>query len=211
MLVAWRLKQRGNIPVDMGWKSINLCKDAPSETKDKTLPSIDNGTHAVDTKSYDTGKTTPPSQFTDGDLISAMQNAWKYAKSPEMQEKLKESKGIGTPATRDSIIKGLLDQNILTNRGKYIVPTPTGLAMYKVFESVCPSLLSPAETASMEIYLDKIASITDAATAKQATIKFLEIVAQKTKRINDAVQASGVATKLPLSGEVKKAKRKWKK
>ena len=201
---------KGNIPLNMGWKAINLCKQ-PSDSKNSTLPPIENGNYAIEEKAYDTGKTNPPNQFTDGDLISAMQNAWKYATNPDMQEKLKASKGIGTPATRDSIIKGLLDQNILTQKGKYIIPTATGQNMYVVFKSVCPSLLSPVETATMEIYLDKIATIKDEDTAQQATKKYLDIVASKTQKINDAVETAGAKTTLPITGTTYKPKRKGNK
>ena len=37
-----------------------------------------------------------------------MTNIYKYVEPGDMREKLKESKGIGTPATRDTIIDDLL-------------------------------------------------------------------------------------------------------
>ena len=41
-----------------------------------------------------------------------------------LRERLKEAKGIGTPATRAEIIGGLKKQGFLTAQGKHIVPTP---------------------------------------------------------------------------------------
>jgi DNA topoisomerase-3 len=39
--------------------------------------------------------------------VDAMQNAWRFVEDPALRERLKEAKGIGTPATRAEIIKGL--------------------------------------------------------------------------------------------------------
>jgi DNA topoisomerase-3 len=36
-----------------------------------------------------------------------MQNDWRFVKDEALRERLKEAKGIGTPATRAEIIKGL--------------------------------------------------------------------------------------------------------
>jgi hypothetical protein len=39
-------------------------------------------------------------------MIEAMANAWRFVENPEHRERLKEAKGIGTPATRAEIIQG---------------------------------------------------------------------------------------------------------
>ena len=55
-----------------------------------------------------------------------MQNAWRFVKAPGLRDRLKEAKGIGTPATRAEIIKGLKQQNLLTADGTFVVPTSAG-------------------------------------------------------------------------------------
>ena len=52
--------------------------------------------------------TQPPKPFTEGDLIKAMKNVAKLVDDPRLKQKLKETTGIGTEATRASIIQGLL-------------------------------------------------------------------------------------------------------
>jgi DNA topoisomerase III len=58
-----------------------------------------------------------------------MQNAWRFVDDEVLRERLKEAKGIGTPATRAEIIGGLKKQAFLIAEGKNIVPTETGAAL----------------------------------------------------------------------------------
>ena len=111
----------------------------------------------------ETKKTTPPKRFTEGSLLAAMTNIWRFV-SPDNpnREKLKECKGIGTPATRDSIIADLLatksgKSDILPcihKKGKELVPTAFGISM---IESIHESLTKPDLTAVMEYNLSAIA------------------------------------------------------
>ena len=48
-----------------------------------------------------------PPRYNEGTLIEAMQNAWRFVDDEVLRERLKEAKGIGTPATRAEIIGGL--------------------------------------------------------------------------------------------------------
>jgi hypothetical protein len=60
-------------------------------------------------------QTRPPPRYNEGTLIEAMQNAWRFVDEGGLRERLKEAKGIGTPATRAEIIGGLFGE------GKQIV------------------------------------------------------------------------------------------
>lgn len=62
--------------------------------------------------------TQPPKPFTEGDLIKAMKNVAKLVDDPRLKQKLKETTGIGTEATRASIIQGLLDRGYLVKTAK---------------------------------------------------------------------------------------------
>ena len=98
----------GKAIVSPGWRSISKSDDKEDEVKE--VPMLAKGDiipipiYIIDTK-----KTTPPKRFTEGSLLAAMTNIWRFV-SPDNpnKEKLKECKGIGTPATRDSIIADLL-------------------------------------------------------------------------------------------------------
>ena len=42
-----------------------------------------------------------------------MQDAWKFVEDEALAERLRDAKGIGTPATKASIIEGLKAQDML--------------------------------------------------------------------------------------------------
>ena len=80
-----------------------------------------------------------------------MQNAWRFVKEPRSRERLKEAKGIGTPATRAEIIKGLKRQSLLAADGKFVVPTSAGLQIFELLRGAAPGLVDPATTATWEV------------------------------------------------------------
>ncbi|MGV2837484.1 DNA topoisomerase, partial [Pseudomonas shirazensis] len=73
--------------------------------------------------------TQPPKPFTEGDLIKAMKNVAKLVDDPKLKQKLKETTGIGTEATRASIIQGLLDRGYLVKNGKALAATPAAFSL----------------------------------------------------------------------------------
>ena len=73
-----------------------------------------------------------------------------------VRERLKEAKGIGTPATRAEIIKGLKRQNLLAADGKWVVPTSAGLQVFEVLREAAPALVDPGTTAEWEMQLDAV-------------------------------------------------------
>jgi DNA topoisomerase III len=72
-----------------------------------------------------------------------MQNAWRFVDDEALRERLKEAKGIGTPATRAEIISGLKKQSFLIVQGKNIVPTETGLSLFGILKQADPSTGRP--------------------------------------------------------------------
>ena len=85
-----------------------------------------------------------------------MQNAWRFVEDPALRERLKEAKGIGTPATRAEIIKGLKRQNLLALERQVVVPTEAGLELYDLLSEAAPALVDPGTTAVWEMRLDGI-------------------------------------------------------
>ena len=146
----------GQVTLDPGFTAI----DGGDDDKDAKLPPLKNGeTVAATGAEIEAKQTEPPPYFTEGDLIEQMSQAWKYVADPAEKERLKEAKGIGTPATRDTIIKGLKLQNLITPdaSGKYIVPTAAGMTLYKTLLKCAPVLVDPGATARMEDRLDEVA------------------------------------------------------
>ena len=85
-----------------------------------------------------------------------MQNSWRFVDDEVLRDRLKEAKGIGTPATRAEIIGGLKRQDFLVTQGKNIVPTELGLKLFGVLEQADPALVDPGVTAQLECLLDDV-------------------------------------------------------
>lgn len=145
-------------------------------------------------------QTKPPPRYTEGALIEAMQNAWKFIEDPIERDRLKEAKGIGTPATRGTVLEGLKAQNLITlaseQKSKVLVPTDAGLTLYQTLLAATPALVDPGLTARMEQQLDDVqlgklsADAVISAIAKQAGDMIPVIQkAGKTVTVNNAKQA----------------------
>jgi len=99
--------------------------------------------------------TQPPKPFTEGDLIKAMKNVAKLVQDPVLKQKLKDTTGIGTEATRASIIQGLLDRGYLVKHGKALSATP---AAFSLIDAVPRAIADPGTTAIWEQALDMVQS-----------------------------------------------------
>jgi DNA topoisomerase-3 len=122
---------------------------------EQALPRLVNGERATLTDPrVEEKQTQPPPRSSEGTLVDAMQNAWRFVKDETLRERLKEAKGIGTPATRAEVIKGLKRQNLLATDGKLVVPTPAGLQLFELLRGAAPTLVDPAATAVWEMRLD---------------------------------------------------------
>ena len=93
--------------------------------------------------------TTPPKPYTEDTLLSAMEHAGK----DDMPEDA-ERKGLGTPATRASIIEKLVSSGFAERKGKSLIPTKDGINLITVLPEV---LTSPLLTAEWEKGLSEIA------------------------------------------------------
>ncbi len=96
---------------------------------------------------------TPPLRFTEGLLITAMETAGKTIEDKELRDAMKEN-GLGTPATRASIIETLKRQGYITVSKKNLISTKKGRALIKLVDS---KLKSPQLTGDMEKQLKQIA------------------------------------------------------
>lgn len=97
--------------------------------------------------------TQPPKLYTEADLLSAMENAGRFAGSKDEQNILANI-GIGTPATRASIIETLLSRNYIIRKNKALVPTEKGLKAYHLVKD--KKIANVQMTAEWEMTLDQI-------------------------------------------------------
>jgi DNA topoisomerase-3 len=175
----------GRQPIDLGWRAA-FPEWQPADEKGEDaqlLPSLRHGENAVLADAVVEDKETrPPPRYNEGTLIEAMQNAWRFVADEALQERLKEAKGIGTPATRAEIIRGLKTQEFLVAAGKHIVPTERGLALFDVLQRADPALVDPGVTAQMERLLD------DVLVGEQEMVGAIDAVCVQASRIIGRLQ-----------------------
>ena len=170
----------GRQPIEAGWRDA-FPDWRPAEEKGEeaqALPVLRDGeTARLRDPEIEDKETRPPPRYKEGTLIEAMQNAWRFVEDEALRDRLKEAKGIGTPATRGEIIAGLKKQGFLTVREKNIVPSDRGLALFGVLERADPALVDPGVTAELECLLD------DVVLGKQEMTVAIDAICDAARRI----------------------------
>lgn len=148
---------KGKTIKEDGWKRREQAfrdslKEKPDEggEDEKALPELAEGQgfDSVDA-AVSEHTTTPPRQHTEDTLLSAMERAGNEDTDPDT-----EKKGLGTPATRASVIEKLVKKDFVRREKKQLIPTDKG----KVLIRVLPDMLtSPKLTAEWENALTEIA------------------------------------------------------
>src|ERR1700738_5060184 len=187
----------GRQPIDLGWRAAFPDWQPADEKGDdaQLLPALRNGEIAkLENPTIEDKETRPPPRYNEGTLIEAMQNAWRFVDDEVLRERLKEAKGIGTPATRAEIIGGLKKQGFLMAQGKHIVPTETGLSLFGVLKQADPALVDPGVTAQLECLLD------DVVVGKQEMVGGIDAVGDVAQRIIGKLKDGAAAGGPPLLG-----------
>ena len=148
---------KGKTILAAGWKDIDrhfrasLKTDADEDGEATAeLPAITEGQVFEDVAASVTEHfTSPPKPYTEDTLLSAMERAG----AEDMPEDA-ERKGLGTPATRASILEKLVQTGFIQRKGKQLLPTKDGINLAAVLPE---ALTSPALTAEWETRLSEIA------------------------------------------------------
>ena len=158
-------KARGKIPVQMGFKEVEkafkqLCvKAEPVEEKEKeiSIPAgYEEGMRLFPVKAEKTTHyTSPPKPFNEDTLLAAMETAGNKEFDSET-----EKKGLGTPATRASIIEKLVSSGYAQRKGKQILPSTEGKELVKVMPEYLKSAVMTAEWENQLLMMEK-GEITD--------------------------------------------------
>ena len=158
-------KARGKIPVQMGFKEVEkafkqLCvKAGPVEGKEKetSIPAgYEEGMRIFPVKAEKTTHyTSPPKPFNEDTLLAAMETAGNKEFDSET-----EKKGLGTPATRASIIEKLVSSGYAQRKGKQILPSTEGKELVKVMPEYLKSAVMTAEWENQLLMMEK-GQITD--------------------------------------------------
>ena len=120
------------------------------------------------------GETTPPKHFTENTLLGAMETAGKLVDEAELREALKE-KGLGTPATRASIIETLLKRRYLARQKKNLIATDLGRYLVALVRD--QQLKSPELTGEWEAKLNRIEA------GQTAPAAFMHEIVEYTRQI----------------------------
>jgi DNA topoisomerase-3 len=184
----FEFRASGRQPIDLGWRAAFPEWQPADENGDEAqlLPPLRNGeTAQLHDPKIENKETRPPPRYNEGTLIEAMQNAWRFVDDEVLRERLKEAKGIGTPATRAEIIGGLKKQDFLITQGKHIVPTEAGLSLFGVLKQADPALVDPGVTAQLECLLD------DVVVGKQEMVSAIDAVCDVAQRIIGKLKDGG--------------------
>lgn len=144
---------KGKVLVAAGWREVG-----GQTPKDAALPPL---AQAVsDNESEETVKaadvcsdqktTLPPPRYSEATLLAAMEGAGKFVDDEELREAMRE-RGMGTPATRASIIEGLMRERYLLRDGRELVPMPKAESLLRLLSALnVEDLTKPAMTGEWE-------------------------------------------------------------
>jgi len=142
---------KGFVVKQKGWRAIY-----GEETEETMLPEwVEGAVLPVKACSLTEGKTKPKPLHTEASLLAAMETAGKETEDEELRQSLKTC-GIGTPATRASIIETLFQREYMVRQKKALVPTEKGLALYSVVKDM--RIANVEMTGEWELSLARIES-----------------------------------------------------
>ena len=210
-------KASGRQITKTGWKDAFVAPGASTDTEDESddavekspedgqnLPPLKDGEAATanDVK-IDSKKTKAPSRFTEKTLLAAMANIASFVEDPAAKKTLKETSGIGTPATRANVIETLKAREYIKVAKRQLVPTDTAFTLIDAMRKVAPAYADPVMTARWEDVLEEIASGQDKVKAFVAGIaKAVErdVVAIKDSNVERMAAPAGQKSKFSGSG-----------
>lgn len=117
---AHHFKTEGKVLVKPGWLAI-YGKEV--QENDASLVPAQKDEHPLASKVEPLGLATkPPARFTEATLLTAMEGAGKLIEDEELREAMAQ-KGLGTPATRATVIERLIAEEYIYREGRELVPT----------------------------------------------------------------------------------------
>ena len=152
-------KAEGKVLKEAGWLAVYGKKAAEEAAADgesnaKLLVSY-NGSEQAATHRVEVNEevTRPPARFNEATLLSTMETAGKLLEDEELAEAMSE-RGLGTPATRASIIEGLISDQYIERNQRDLVVTQKGLSLIDQVTSLgIDELSSPELTGQWEYQL----------------------------------------------------------
>ncbi|HBN9607157.1 DNA topoisomerase III [Pseudomonas aeruginosa] len=169
MLVA-----TGKQGVVKGWRLVlaepQADEDGDDAARSQVLPPLREGLACqVAEAEIKALKTMPPKPYTQGELVKSMKGIARFVTDPRLKQKLKDTTGIGTEATRANIISVLIARGYIVKKGRSIRASD---AAFTLIDAVPAAIADPGTTAVWEQALDMIEAgqlTLDVFLSKQAT------------------------------------------
>ncbi|HCF7233635.1 TPA: DNA topoisomerase III [Pseudomonas aeruginosa] len=153
-----KLAATGKQVVVRGWRLVlaepQADEDGEATARSQVLPALREGMACqVAEAEIKALKTMPPKPYTQGELVKSMKGVARFVTDPRLKQKLKDTTGIGTEATRANIITGLLTRGYLVKKGRSIRASDTA---FTLIDAVPAAIADPGTTAVWEQALDMI-------------------------------------------------------
>lgn len=136
----------GKVTVDKGYSVLY------KKIKEDELPNLKKGDICSVSSLYENEEETkPPNRFTDATLNEILENIQNIVNEKQYKDTLKAAKGIGTPATRGSIIDDLVKCNLIQRKGKKFFASDIAIELINKIGDFM--IASPILTAEIEQHL----------------------------------------------------------
>lgn len=148
-------KSEGKVMVKAGWLEV-YGKEAQSEDSPVLAPVQPNENVKTTNIEVQANVTKPPPRYSEATLLSAMEGAGKLVEDEELRAAMSE-KGLGTPATRATIIEGLIWEKYVVRNLRELQPTAKAFSLITLLRGLnIPELASPELTGEWEFKLNQM-------------------------------------------------------
>jgi len=148
-------KSEGKIMVNAGWLEI-YGKEAESDDTPALVPVVAKETPLASEVTVAALQTKPPARYSEATLLSAMEGAGKLVEDEELRDAMR-AKGLGTPATRATIIEGLIYERYVHRNGRELQATAKAFSLITLLRGLkIAELSSPELTGEWEYKLAQI-------------------------------------------------------
>src|SRR5271154_4559148 len=149
-------KSEGKVMVKAGWMEV-YGREVESDDTPTLAPVQPNENVKTTNVEVQANVTKPPARYSEATLLGAMEGAGKLVEDEELREAMIE-KGLGTPATRATIIEGLIWEKYVNRNGRELQPTAKAFSLITLLNGLgVPELTSPELTGEWEFKLNQMA------------------------------------------------------
>jgi DNA topoisomerase III len=174
----YKFKTEGKVLTSSGWLAVYNKAE-----QDDTICELDSACLSLANIDMQEHITNPPARYNEATLLSSMEGAGKLIEDEELRQAM-NSKGLGTPATRASIIEGLLKEKYIIRDGKELIPTAKAFQLINLLRAIgVDDLCKPELTGEWEYKLSQIEQ------SKHSRASFMQEIAQMTTKLVDKAKS----------------------